>query len=176
MTPSADRRAEGARAVPTAAELWGRARGSVDLGRPGTGYRLGSRALTHLGREHLPGAMAAALRARILITMADAKVELGEVEQAASLLDAALQVSPDVAAIVKASRGVLLARTGRLDASREHLDAAVAGGARCGGARPNHGRGPRGGGRLAAQPRPGPALAGPAAPERSPLGTGNRGL
>ena len=128
MTPSADRRPEGARAPePSAADLWGRARGSVDLGRPGTGYRLGSRALTHLGREHLPEAAAAALRARILITMADAQVELGEVEQAASLLDAAQGASPDVGAIVQASRGVLLARTGRLDASREHLDAAVAG-------------------------------------------------
>jgi len=117
--------------------LWGRARGSVDLGRPGTGYRLGSRALTHLSREHLPTEAAAALRARILITMADAQVELGEVEQAASLLDAALLASPDVGAIVQASRGVLLARTGRLDASREHLDAAVTGLTGSGGSRHN---------------------------------------
>lgn len=121
MTHSADRRA------PIAAELWARARGSVDLGRPGTGYRLGSRALTHLGRERLPDEAAAALRARILITMADAQVELGQVEQAASLLDAALGASPGVTAIVQASRGVLLARTGQVDASREQLDAAVAG-------------------------------------------------
>jgi len=138
VTPSADRRPEGARApAPSAADLWGQARGSVDLGRPGTGYRLGSRALTHLGREHLPEAAAAALRARILITMADAQVELGEVEQAASLLDAAQGASPDVGAIVQASRGVLLARTGRLDASREHLDAAVAGLSGSGGSRHN---------------------------------------
>ncbi len=109
----------------TAAELWARARGSVDIGRPDTGYRLGSRALTHLGREGLTEDAAAGLRARILITMADAQVELGQVEQASSLLDAALAASPADLPIVQASRGVLLARTGRLDASREQLDAAV---------------------------------------------------
>lgn len=128
MTPSADRRPDGAPPTGlTAAELWAQARGSVDLGRPGTGYRLGSRALTHLGRERLPDPVTAALRARILITMADAQVELGQVEQAASLLDAATQAGagPGVEPIVQASRGVLFARTGRLEASREQLDAAV---------------------------------------------------
>lgn len=129
MTPSADRRPDGPPAPVPAAELWARARGSVDLGRPGTGYRLGSRALTRLSRERLPADAAAALRARILITMADAQVELGQVEQAASLLDTALRAGagPGVDPIVQASRGVLLARTGRLDASRQQLDAAVAG-------------------------------------------------
>lgn len=99
----------------------------MDLGRPGTGYRLGSRALARLGREQLADADAAALRARILITMADAQVELGQVEQATSLLDAALAADPSSLPVVQASRGVLLARTGRLEASREQLDAAVSG-------------------------------------------------
>lgn len=138
MTPSADRAASGARSSePTAADLWARARSSVDLGRPGTGYKLGSRALTRLGREDLPPEAAAALRARILITMADAQVELGQVEQAASLLDAALRASPGAGPIVEASRGVLMARTGRLDASLAHLDAAVAALSGSGGSRHN---------------------------------------
>lgn len=138
MTPSADRPASGGRRPGlTAADLWARARGSVDMGRPGTGYKLGSRALTRLGRESLPPEAAAALRARILITMADAQVELGQVEQAASLLDAALDASPDAGPIVLASRGVLMARTGRLDASLECLDAAVAGLSGSGGSRHN---------------------------------------
>ncbi len=134
MTPSPPRTRSPAR---SAGELWAQARGSVDLGRPGTGYRLGSRALVRLARDRLPEQVAAALRARILITMADAQVELGQVEQAASLLDAALQATPAVLPIVQASRGVLLARTGRLDAAQEQLDAAVQGLADAGGSRHN---------------------------------------
>ena len=124
-------------AARSAGELWAQARGSVDLGRPGTGYRLGSRSLVQLSKERLPDEVAAALRARILITMADAQVELGQVEQASALLDAALRASPSVLPVVQASRGVLLARTGRLDASQEQLDAAVAGLADAGGSRHN---------------------------------------
>ena len=124
-------------AARSAGELWAQARGSVDVGRPGTGYRLGSRSLVQLSKERLPDEVAAALRARILITMADAQVELGQVEQASALLDAALRASPSVLPVVQASRGVLLARTGRLDASQEQLDAAVAGLADAGGSRHN---------------------------------------
>ena len=43
----------------TAAALWAQARGQVDIGRPGTGLRLGVRALEHLSREHLPDAVKA---------------------------------------------------------------------------------------------------------------------
>ncbi|HET8970766.1 MAG TPA: hypothetical protein VFN19_06895, partial [Candidatus Nanopelagicales bacterium] len=109
----------------------------MDIGRPGTGYRLGSRALSRLSRERLPDEVATALRVRILITMADAQVELGQVEQASSLLDTALAASPAVLPVVQASRGVLLARTGRLDASQEQLDAAISGLSGAGGSRHN---------------------------------------
>jgi tetratricopeptide (TPR) repeat protein len=134
--PNRSRAASGSKA-PSAAEIWAQARGNVDIGRPGTGYRLGSRALSRLTRERLPDEVAAALRARILITMADAQVELGQVEQASSLLDTALAASPAALPVVQASRGVLLARTGRLDASREQLDAAISGLAGAGGSRHN---------------------------------------
>ncbi|HEY5882080.1 MAG TPA: CHAT domain-containing protein [Nakamurella sp.] len=123
--------------MQSAAELWAQARGNVDLGRPGTGYRLGSRALSRLSRERLPDEVATALRVRILITMADAQVELGQVEQASSLLDTAVVASPAALPVVQASRGVLLARTGRLDAAREQLDAAVSGLVGAGGSRHN---------------------------------------
>lgn len=127
----------GSPAAPTAAELWAQARGHVDLGRPDTGYRLGGRALARLGHERLPADVAGALRARILITMADAQVELGQIEPAASLLDAAVAASPSTLPVVQASRGVLLARTGRLAAAGEQFDAAVEALARAGGSRHN---------------------------------------
>lgn len=123
--------------TPTAAELWAQARGHVDVGRPDTGYRLGSRALARLGHERLPADAAALLRARILVTMADAQVELGQIEPAASLLDAALTASPSMLPVVQASRGVLLARTGRLDEARGQLDAAIEALARARGSKHN---------------------------------------
>ena len=129
MTPSADRRPEGARAPePSAADLWGRARGSVDLGRPGTGYRLGSRALTHLGREHLPEAAAAALRARILVTMADAQVELGADRARHGVLSTRRwERAPPSGPWCRRPAGCCCARTGRLEQALEQLDAGVAG-------------------------------------------------
>jgi len=110
----------------TAAALWVEARGQVDIGRPGTGLRLGARALDHLRREHLPDTEAAVLRARILITMADAQVELGQIPEASESLDAALRASPAALPVVQASRGVLLARTGKPDAALQQFDAAIA--------------------------------------------------
>ena len=109
----------------TAADLWVQARGRVDFGRPATGLRMGARALERLRREHLPAAKAAVLRSRILVTMADAQVELGRTTQANELLDQATKASPTALPMVQASRGVLLARTGRLSEALEQLDAGV---------------------------------------------------
>ncbi|HEY4991623.1 MAG TPA: hypothetical protein VII33_06010, partial [Nakamurella sp.] len=109
------------------AKLWAQARGQVDVGHPGAGLRLGARALDHLSQEHLPDDQTAMLRARILVTMADAQVEMGQIAQAATLLDAAVVASPAALAKVQASRGVLLARTGRMREALEQLDAGVAG-------------------------------------------------
>ena len=112
--------------VLTAAGLWAQARGQVDIGRPGTGLRLGTRALQHLRRENLPDAEASVLRSRILVTMADAQVELGQIPEATESLDAAVRASPPALPVVQASRGVLLARTGKPDAARQQFDAAIA--------------------------------------------------
>lgn len=108
-----------------AAELWVQARGRVDFGRPGTGLRLGARALEHLRQEHLPAEQAAVLRSRILVTMADAQVELGRTAEATTLLDEAAFISPTALPMVQASRGVLLARTGRLPAALAELNAGI---------------------------------------------------
>jgi tetratricopeptide (TPR) repeat protein len=97
----------------------------VDAGRPATGLRLATLALAGLERDELPQERAAALRARILITMADAKVELGHTTEASDLLDEALATAPASSPAVEASRAVLLARTGRLEESRRHFDAAL---------------------------------------------------
>ena len=106
---------------------WAAARGQVDAGRPATGLRLATRALARIGREELSQERAAALRARILITMADAQVELGRTAEASDLLDDALAAAPAALPAVEASRAVLLARTGRLTESRRHFDAALQG-------------------------------------------------
>ena len=98
----------------------------MDFGRPATGLKLGARALEHLRTEHVPEGQAAVLRSRILVTMADAQVELGRTAEADDLLDAALQQSATALPMVQASRGVLLARTGRLPEARQQLDAGVA--------------------------------------------------
>ena len=110
----------------TAAGLWAQARGQVDIGRPGTGLRLGTRALHQLRREHLPDAEASVLRARILVTMADAQVELGQIPEATESLDDALRSSPAALPVVQASRGVLLARTGKPEVALLQFDAAIA--------------------------------------------------
>jgi len=110
----------------SAADLWVQARNRVDFGRPGTGLKLSRRALDHVRKDHLPEGQAAVLRSRILVTMADAQVELGQTDEASELLDAAVRQSATALPIVQASRGVLLARTGRLPEARDQLDAAVA--------------------------------------------------
>ena len=80
----------------SAADLWAQARNMVDFGRPGTGLRLGARALGHLRNEHLPVGEEAVLRSRILVTMADAQVELGRTPPRPTiLLDAAAAAEPD---------------------------------------------------------------------------------
>ncbi len=104
----------------------------MDSGHPATGLRLATRALEELQvqpEERDPAAQdkVAQLRARILITMADAQVELGRIDEGAALLEEALTHAPSVLPIVRSSRGVLYARTGRLDRSLEELDAAVQG-------------------------------------------------
>ena len=104
-----------------------RARERVDFGRPGTGLRLGIKALERLATEKLPAERAAVLRSRILVTIADARVELGQINEAAAVLDEAVATTASALPTVQASRGVLLARTGRLDASLEQFDAAVEG-------------------------------------------------
>lgn len=109
----------------SAADLWVQARGRVDFGRPGTGLRLGARALEHLHHEHLPDEQVAVLRSRILVTMADAQVELGRTAEATALLDEATATSPTALPMVQASRGVLLARTGRLPEALQQLDAGI---------------------------------------------------
>ena len=110
-----------------AGALWVAARGQVDAGRPATGLRLATRALARLPREKLPEVKASNLRARILLTMADAQVELGRTAEAFAMLDTALSLAPAILPAVQASRAVLFARTGRLDESRKHFDAAVHG-------------------------------------------------
>lgn len=69
----------------------------------------------------------AALRSRILVTIADAQIELGQIDEATASLDAALAGNPAVLPLVQASRGVLLYRTGRAEQALEELDAGVLG-------------------------------------------------
>ena len=98
------------------------------------------------------------LRSRILVTMADAQVELGQIAEATESLDAALRARPAALPVVQASRGVLLARTGQdrrgpATVRRRHRgDVSVQQAGR--------------------QPRARPALAGAAAPGRGPPRTG----
>jgi len=119
----------------------------VDIGRPATGLRLATRSLTLLdrGRRGQPqvqrqtnpsgrsaasnGAVdaTAALRCRVLVTMADAQVELGQIDEATASLDAALLTNPAGLPLIQASRGVLLYRTGRPAQALEQLDAGVNG-------------------------------------------------
>jgi len=108
----------------------------VDIGRPATGLRLATRALSQLDREQQPrpstpsdaaAGRAAALRCRVLVTMADAQVELGQIQEATESLDAALHSNPAGLPLVQASRGVLLYRTGRPTQALEQLDAGVNG-------------------------------------------------
>ena len=105
-----------------AAELWARARGSVDVGRPATGIRLAERALHEIDRHATRDPV---LRARVLLVLADAHVELGEISRAEELLHDAEAAGPAVAPVVRASRGVLLARTGRMRPARRELDTAI---------------------------------------------------
>ena len=65
------------------------------------------------------------LRARVLLVLADAHVELGEISRAEELLHDAEAAGPAVAPVVRASRGVLLARTGRMRPARRELDTAI---------------------------------------------------
>ena len=65
------------------------------------------------------------LRSRILVTMADAQVELGRTSEAGDPAGRGPAASPTALPMVQASRGVLLARTGRLEAALEQLDAGV---------------------------------------------------
>jgi hypothetical protein len=98
VTEHAIRVTTGDRAVPqrptrsgakyqAAAEKYVQARNRVDLGRPASGLKLATRALERLNSEHLPDDEATVLRSRILVTMADAQVELGQIAQATTLLD-----------------------------------------------------------------------------------------
>src|SRR5664279_265314 len=107
----------------------------VDVGRPATGLRLAERALHAFDRAARSGesnAVAAAhngsdtLRARILLVMADALVELGQIAEATKVLEQAAQGGPAVQPLVQASRGVLLGRTGRMAEAKRELDAAIA--------------------------------------------------
>ncbi len=113
------------RPVTTAAELWAQGRRAADVGRPAAGLRLGTRALRRLNSQGPPAPHTSALRARILILMADTEVERGQIDHAAALLDEAVSVSPACLPVTQASRGVLYARTGRLDLAWQQFDAAV---------------------------------------------------
>ncbi len=112
-----------ARRRSTASDLWARARANVDVGRPATGIRLAERALHELDQHDQPDPM---LRARITLVLADANVELGQIALAEDLLRQAATAGPDIAPVVRASRGVLLARTGHMRQARRELDGAIA--------------------------------------------------
>lgn len=142
----------GARAVPrtagpTAAQRavltgWTSARGLVDLGRPATGLRQAERTVARLDRVADAGTIdpgwVTTVRVRLLLVMADAQVELGQVDQAQRLLADADRLAPvaggSAPAQVRASRAVLLARTGRTRQAWTELDAAIAATARPGAA------------------------------------------
>jgi len=125
----------------------------VDVGRPATGLRLAERALHAYDRANNAGSAARShgverggskgphgvaaagattdngsdtLRARILLVMADALVELGQIAEATEVLERAAQGGPAVQPLVQASRGVLLGRTGRMREAQRELDAAIA--------------------------------------------------
>ncbi len=104
------------------------------MGRPATGLRLAERALHAFDRAALSGRPdagpaangAETLRARILLVIADALVELGQIAEATEALEQAALGGPDVQPLVQASRGVLLGRTGRMAEAQRELDAAIA--------------------------------------------------
>ena len=104
----------------------------MDVGRPATGLRLAERALQHLDRRpgrgvgHGTGFGTDTLRVRILLVMADAHVELGQIADASVLLDQAAAAGDEFQPMIMASRGVLLGRTGRMNAALIELDSAVA--------------------------------------------------
>lgn len=113
---------------------WTSARALVDIGRPATGLRQADRTATRLDRLERDGVTdpdwVRGMRMRLLLTMADARVELGEIDEAERLLAAADQLTAAVggvaAAHLAASRAVLLARTGRTAPAWVELDAAIA--------------------------------------------------
>jgi tetratricopeptide (TPR) repeat protein len=67
------------------------------------------------------------LHARILLTLAYHRSELGELAAAAALLDEAETVDPGSSPLVEVNRGGLLARVGRTDEAIGHFDLAIAG-------------------------------------------------
>ncbi len=107
----------------------------VDVGRPATGLRVAERALHAFDRaarggprdvRGTPGEPGSdTLRARILLVMADALVELGQIAEASVVLEQAAESGPAVQPLVQASRGVLLGRTGRMGEAQHELDEAI---------------------------------------------------
>lgn len=110
---------------------WISARELVDVGRPATGLRLAERALARLDRvDALPAAddpgWFTRLRSRLLLVKADAQVELGRIDEADRLLDEVVALHGGPTPHVRASRAVLLARTGRTAQAWTELDEAIA--------------------------------------------------
>lgn len=113
---------------------WTSARELTDIGRPATGLRQAERTVARLDRlvpaSGVDPAWTSAMRARLLLVQADARVELGEIDEAERLLDEAADLAattaPAASPHVRASRAVLLARTGRTAQAWSELDAAIA--------------------------------------------------
>ena len=96
----------------TAAELWALARGRVDIGHPGAGPAARHPRAEPPSPRTPARRQAAVLRARILVTMADAQVELGQTAGGERVAGRGGAANPAALPAVQASRGVLMARTG----------------------------------------------------------------
>ncbi|MGS0688134.1 CHAT domain-containing protein [Nakamurella sp. GG22] len=103
--------------------LWTRAVAESDRGRPLVALRWGTRALSRLLRE-CPDEVT--LHARILLTLAYQRWQVGDIDAAADLLDRAESVDPASQPRVEANRGEFLKATHPAEAVK-HFDQAIAG-------------------------------------------------
>ena len=110
--------------VDVVRQLWAQARAQGNNGHPLSAVRTANHALGLLLRA-CPDERT--LHARILLTLAYQRAELGELSAAMSLLDEAVEVDKGVLPLAEASRAGLLTRNGRPREAMPHFELAISG-------------------------------------------------